>query len=100
MCIRDRDRAMQRNSPSISFLGSSRVIQISPKDAKSLGIEEENNIKLIVDDESAILKASIDNTIEKGTLAIPINRRGTNHLARFSHGKIEKVSEGEMLNVN
>ena len=94
------DRAMQRNSPSISFLGSSRVIQISPKDAKSLGIEEENNIKLIVDDESAILKASIDNTIEKGTLAIPINRRGTNHLARFSHGKIEKVSEGEMLNVN
>ena len=94
------DRAMQRNSPSISFLGSNRVIQISPKDAKPLGIEEDNNIKLIVDDESIILKANIDKTVEKGTIAIPINRRGTNHLARFTHGKIEKISEGEMLNVN
>lgn len=94
------DKAMQRNSPSISFLGSNRLLQISPKDAKRLGIQENTNVRLDVNDESVILKAIIDKDIEVGTLAIPINRRGVNHFARYLNGKIEKVSEGEMLNVN
>ena len=91
---------MQRNSPSISFLGSNRLLQISPKDAKRLDIQENANVRLDVNDESVILKAIIDKDIDAGTLAIPINRRGVNHFARYLNGKIEKVSEGEMLNVN
>ena len=91
---------MQRNSPSISFLGSNRLLQISPKDAKSLDIQDNANVKLTVNDESVMLKAIIDEDIENGTVAVPINRRGVNHFARYLNGKIEKVSEGEMFNVN
>lgn len=94
------DKAMQRNSPSISFLGSNRLLQISPKDAKSLDIQDNANVKLTVNDESVMLKAIIDEDIENGTVAVPINRRGVNHFARYLNGKIEKVSEGEMFNVN
>ena len=91
---------MQRNSPSISFLGSSRHIQISPRDAKSLDITDSDNIKLTVEDESMMLRAIIDQGIKSGTIAIPINRRGVNHFGRYAHGKIEKISEGEIFNVN
>ena len=94
------DKVMQRNAPSISSLGSSRILQISPRDAKTLNIADSDNVKLTVDDQSMMLKAIIDKGIKSGTIAIPINRRGVNHFARYSHGKIEKISEGEMLNVN
>ena len=76
------------------------LLQISPKDAKSLDIQDNANVKLTVNDESVMLKAIIDEDIENGTVAVPINRRGVNHFARYLNGKIEKVSEGEMFNVN
>ena len=94
------DKIMQNNAPSISFLGANRIIEISPKDAKTHKIEQDTNIKLVTGDDSIVLKANIDQNIEPGTLCIPINRRGVSQFGKYLYGKIEKISEGELLNVD
>ncbi|MHC4138084.1 MAG: molybdopterin oxidoreductase family protein, partial [Planctomycetota bacterium] len=59
-----RSRLLQELAPTVAA-------RLSPADARELGVENEETIRVVVDEREALLRARIDRTVRRGTVVVP-----------------------------
>jgi predicted molibdopterin-dependent oxidoreductase YjgC len=59
-----RSRLLQELAPTVAA-------RLSPADARDLGVENEDTIRVVVDGRESLLRARLDHTVRRGTVVVP-----------------------------
>jgi len=59
-----RSRLLQELAPTVAA-------RLSPADARELGVENEEAIRIVVNEREALLRARLDRTVRRGTVVVP-----------------------------